>query len=74
MHHLQPTIVNDQVFPNVATGFGDTLPAMREQTVKVSSLFINLSLVRVSILRLHQILAKKTTFFTVSRRKYMNVH
>ena len=35
MHHLQPAIVNDQVFPNVATGFGDTLPAMREQTVKV---------------------------------------
>jgi len=34
VHHLQPAIVNDQVFPNVATGFGDTLPAMREQTVK----------------------------------------
>ena len=35
VHHLQPALVNDQVFPNVATGFGDTLPAMREQTVKV---------------------------------------
>eukprot|EP00795_Rhopilema_esculentum_P003077 gene3077-1363_t len=34
VHHLQPALVNDQVFPNVATGFGDTLPAMREQTVK----------------------------------------
>eukprot|EP00112_Aurelia_sp_Birch-Aquarium-sp1_P017328 Seg4000.2 transcript_id=Seg4000.2/GoldUCD/mRNA.D3Y31 product="N-terminal kinase-like protein" protein_id=Seg4000.2/GoldUCD/D3Y31 len=34
VQHLQPALVNDQVFPNVATGFGDTLPAMREQTVK----------------------------------------
>eukprot|EP00794_Sanderia_malayensis_P020441 gene20441-22457_t len=34
VQHLQPAIVNNQVFPNVATGFGDTLPAMRENTVK----------------------------------------
>jgi len=33
--HLQPNVVNNQIFPCVATGFGDTLPAMREQTVKV---------------------------------------
>ena len=35
VHYLQPSIVNNQIFPNVASGFGDTLPAMREQTVKV---------------------------------------
>uniref|UniRef100_A0A7M5UK70 N-terminal kinase-like protein n=2 Tax=Clytia hemisphaerica TaxID=252671 RepID=A0A7M5UK70_9CNID len=32
--HLQKSVVNNQIFPCVATGFGDTLPAMREQTVK----------------------------------------
>ena len=34
--HLQPSTVNDQIFPHVSTGFSDTLPAMREQTIKVS--------------------------------------
>lgn len=32
--HLQPSVVNNQIFPCVSSGFGDTLPAMREQTVK----------------------------------------
>ena len=31
-------MVNDQIFPNVAMGFGDTVPAMREHTVKVGFL------------------------------------
>ena len=35
--HLQPSTVNDQIFPHVSTGFTDTLPAMREQTIKVST-------------------------------------
>ena len=42
VQHLQPAIVNNQVFPNVATGFGDTLPAMRENTVKVRRLLLSL--------------------------------
>lgn len=33
--HLQPAVVDNQIFGCVATGFGDTLPAMREQTLKV---------------------------------------
>ncbi|XP_065661374.1 N-terminal kinase-like protein isoform X3 [Hydra vulgaris] len=32
--HLQPNVVDNQIFACVATGFGDTLPVMREQTVK----------------------------------------
>jgi SCY1-like protein 1 len=35
IQYLQPAVVNDQIFPNVAMGFGDTVPAMREHTVKV---------------------------------------
>lgn len=33
--HLKPSTVDEQIFPHVALGFGDTVPAMREQTVKV---------------------------------------
>uniref|UniRef100_A0A1L8DN65 N-terminal kinase-like protein n=1 Tax=Nyssomyia neivai TaxID=330878 RepID=A0A1L8DN65_9DIPT len=32
--HLQPNVVNDQIFPQVAHGFLDTNPTIREQTVK----------------------------------------
>ena len=35
MQHLKPSTVDEQIFPHVALGFGDTIPAMREQTVKV---------------------------------------
>ncbi|KAG8323712.1 N-terminal kinase-like protein [Homalodisca vitripennis] len=33
-YHLQPSTVNDQIFPQVANGFMDTNPTIREQTVK----------------------------------------
>ncbi|XP_034941387.1 N-terminal kinase-like protein [Chelonus insularis] len=32
--HLQPSTVNDAIFPQVARGFLDTNPAVREQTIK----------------------------------------
>uniref|UniRef100_H2ZAN4 N-terminal kinase-like protein n=1 Tax=Ciona savignyi TaxID=51511 RepID=H2ZAN4_CIOSA len=32
--HLQPAVVNAQVFPNMVSGFMDTNPAIREQSVK----------------------------------------
>lgn len=35
INHFQPQIVNDQIFPQVAHGFLDTNPTIREQTVKV---------------------------------------
>ncbi|XP_014669380.1 PREDICTED: N-terminal kinase-like protein [Priapulus caudatus] len=34
VEHLQPSIVNDQIFLNIANGFMDTNPALREHTVK----------------------------------------
>lgn len=34
VQHLKPSTVEEQIFPHVALGFGDTVPAMREQTVK----------------------------------------
>lgn len=34
--HLKPATVNEQIFPNIITGFMDTNPTVREQTVKVS--------------------------------------
>ncbi|XP_055324339.1 N-terminal kinase-like protein isoform X2 [Sitodiplosis mosellana] len=34
INHFQPQIVNDQIFPQVAHGFLDTNPTIREQTVK----------------------------------------
>ena len=36
--HLQPSTVNEQIFPHVSIGFSDTLPAMREQTIKVNNI------------------------------------
>lgn len=33
--HLQPQVVNDQIFPNVAIGFLDTNPYIRDQTIEV---------------------------------------
>lgn len=35
INHFQPQVVNDQIFPQVAHGFLDTNPTIREQTVKV---------------------------------------
>ena len=35
MEHLLPSTVNDQIFPHIAHGYGDTVPAIRELTVKV---------------------------------------
>ncbi|XP_063697894.1 N-terminal kinase-like protein isoform X2 [Culicoides brevitarsis] len=32
--HLQPNVVNDQIFPQIAHGFLDTNPTIREQTIK----------------------------------------
>ncbi|XP_058063107.1 N-terminal kinase-like protein [Anopheles bellator] len=32
--HLQPNVVNDQIFPQIVHGFLDTNPTIREQTVK----------------------------------------
>lgn len=38
--HLQASTVNDQIFPQIAHGFMDTNPTIREQTVKVSKLIV----------------------------------
>ena len=40
IEHLQPSTVNEQIFPHVSIGFSDTLPAMREQTIKVGGVCV----------------------------------
>lgn len=35
--HLQPQVVNEQIFPNVAIGFLDTNPYIRDQTIEVNA-------------------------------------
>ena len=35
VEHLSQSIVNDQLFPNICSGFFDTNPVVREATVKV---------------------------------------
>lgn len=42
INHLLPQTVNDQIFPQVAHGFLDTNPTIREQTVKVNLLHKNI--------------------------------
>ncbi|KAG8182070.1 hypothetical protein JTE90_008606 [Oedothorax gibbosus] len=32
--HIQPSVINNQIFPNVAQGFLDTNPTIRDQTIK----------------------------------------
>ncbi|XP_054759531.2 N-terminal kinase-like protein [Lytechinus pictus] len=34
IEHLQPAVVNDQIFPHICHGFNDTVPVIRENTVK----------------------------------------
>ncbi|XP_039267471.2 N-terminal kinase-like protein [Styela clava] len=34
IEHLKPQVVNSQIFPNIITGFMDTNPAIREQSIK----------------------------------------
>ena len=34
VEHLSPSLINDQIFPNVANGFLDQSPALRDLTVK----------------------------------------
>lgn len=41
--HLQPQVVNEQIFPQVAHGFLDTNATIREQTVKVSITYIRIN-------------------------------
>lgn len=36
--HLQPQVVNEQIFPNVAHGFLDTNPYIRDQTIEVKKI------------------------------------
>lgn len=38
--HIQPSVVNNQIFPNVAQGFMDTNPTIRDHTIKVSMVFL----------------------------------
>lgn len=38
--HLQAATVNDQIFPQIAHGFMDTNPTIREQTVKVRNYYM----------------------------------
>lgn len=33
--YLNPKIVDTQIYPQLATGFTDTVPALREETIKV---------------------------------------
>ncbi|KAJ3090318.1 hypothetical protein HK102_004122 [Quaeritorhiza haematococci] len=40
VEHLSPKIVNDKIFPNLATGFNDTSAVVREHTVKSVLLII----------------------------------
>ena len=42
IEHLQPSTVNEQIFPHISIGFSDTLPAMREQTIKVGIVVLTL--------------------------------
>ena len=35
VEHLSHSVVNDQIFPNISSGFMDTNPVVRESTVKV---------------------------------------
>lgn len=37
--HLHASTVNDEIFPQIAHGFMDTNPTIREQTVKVKIFF-----------------------------------
>ncbi|GFX28043.1 n-terminal kinase-like protein [Trichonephila clavipes] len=32
--HIQPSVINNQIFPNIAQGFLDTNPTIRDQTIK----------------------------------------
>lgn len=50
INHFQPQVVNDQIFPQVAHGFLDTNPTIREQTVKVSGTKLKLSIEQSRIL------------------------
>lgn len=35
--HLQPKVINDELFMHIAQGFVDSNPTIREQTVKVGN-------------------------------------
>jgi len=37
--HFQKNVVNDQIYPQVAQGFVDSNPTIREQTVKVANYY-----------------------------------
>ena len=36
--HLQQSTISNQIFPQIANGFSDTVPLVREQTIKVRNI------------------------------------
>lgn len=36
VEHLTPQVVNEQLYPNIVTGFMDSNPVVREHTIKVT--------------------------------------
>ncbi len=36
IEHLSATVINEQIFPNLCQGFCDSIPAIRESTIRVS--------------------------------------
>ena len=47
-HHLNATLVNNEIYPNVANGFSDPNPTLRELTVK-SMIYLAPKAIRLSI-------------------------
>ncbi len=39
IEHLSATVINDQIFPNLCQGFCDSIPAIRESTIRVCPTF-----------------------------------
>ena len=39
--HLQQSTISNQIFPQIANGFSDTVPLVREQTIKVHAGYVS---------------------------------
>ena len=67
--YFQKNVVNDQIFPQVAQGFVDSNPTIREQTVKViKRSFRILYLSNISLFLVYDVSSSKTKLQQPQRR------
>lgn len=70
--HLQPQVVNEQIFPNVAHGFLDTNPYIRDQTIEV--IYFRLLIASTSVILCYYFIHLQSIIHLAPKLNYNNLN